>query len=61
MASNRKNGRPQGITREQGDRIIALLEQTHYAIADVDTGIENCLHQLKIMNRKLEELVDKRR
>lgn len=64
MPSNRKNGRPQLMTREQGDRLIILLERLNVGIeklnhetAETYTGIENCLHQLKLSNRKLEELI----
>lgn len=41
--------------------VLEKLEEIRYALADNETGVGNLLRQMKLSNRKLEELIDKRK
>ena len=41
-------------------KILDKLEEIRYGLVDNETGISNLLKQMKLTNRRLDELVDKR-
>jgi len=42
------------------EQILEKLEEIRYGLVDNETGISNLLRQMKLSNRRLEELIDKR-
>ena len=42
------------------EKMLEKLEEIRYAVADNETGTSNLLRQMKLTNKRLEELIDKR-
>ncbi len=42
------------------EQILEKLEEIRYGLTDNETGISNLLRQMKITNKQLDELIDKR-